>query len=316
MRSTKHKLLLFLRGVAMGAVDLVPGISAGTIAFVTGIYEELLHSIKSFNLDALKVLKNQGFAAAWRHINGEFLIILLSGILFSLFTLAGVMRYFLEVFPLQLWSFFMGLIIASVIYLLRQYPPKRLFELCLLGTGILAAYSLSTASAVSVEGNYVSLFFAGSIALCAMILPGISGSFILVLLGLYPVFINALDNVEIDFLLTFAAGGVVGLMLFSRLLSWLLDHFKHAVIALMCGFLIGSLSILWPWKQVTASVVGESGQLKVTGSINLLPQTYLDTVGQDPHTLACALLFLSGLLIVLTIELISVRLKNNVPKVS
>ena len=312
MKSIQHRLLLFLRGVAMGAVDLVPGISAGTIAFVTGIYEELIHSIKSFNLEALKTLKNQGLVAAWRHVNGEFLLILLSGILFSLFTLAGVMRYFLQVFPLQLWSFFIGLIIASVIYLLRQQPPKKLYEFGLLGAGTIVAYSLSISSAVSVEGNYLSLFLAGSIALCAMILPGISGSFILVLLGLYPVFINALVNVELDFLLTFAAGGVIGLMLFSRLLSWLLDHHKNAVIATMCGFLIGSLSILWPWKQVTSSIVSESGKLEITGSANLSPQAYLDTVGQDPHTLACVLLCLLGLFLVLTIEIIGVKLKNKV----
>jgi putative membrane protein len=312
MKSIQHRLLLFLRGVAMGAVDLVPGISAGTIAFVTGIYEELIHSIKSFNLEALKTLKNQGLVAAWRHVNGEFLLILLSGILFSLFTLAGLMRYFLEVFPLQLWSFFIGLIIASVIYLLRQQPPKKLYEFGLLGAGIIVAYSLSISSAVSVEGNYLSLFLAGSIALCAMILPGISGSFILVLLGLYPVFINALVNVELDFLLTFAAGGVIGLMLFSRLLSWLLDHYKQPVIATMCGFLIGSLSILWPWKQVTSSIVSESVKLEITGSANLSPQAYLDTVGQDPHTLACVLLCLSGLFLVLTIEIIGVKLKDKV----
>ena len=145
-----------------------------------------------------------------------------------------------------------------------------------------------------------------------MILPGISGSFILVLLGLYPVFINALVNVELDFLLTFAAGGVIGLMLFSRLLSWLLDHYKQAVIATMCGFLIGSLSILWPWKQVTSSIVSESGKLEITWSANLSPQAYLDTVGQDPHTLACVLLCLLGLFLVLTIEIIGVKLKNKV----
>jgi putative membrane protein len=299
MRSTQHRLLLFLRGIVMGAVDLVPGISAGTIAFVTGIYEELIDSIKSFNLDALKILKNHGFTAAWRHINGEFLLILISGILFSLFTLAGVMRYFLEVFPLQLWSFFIGLIVASVVYLLRQHPPKRFPELILLTVGIVLAYGLSVSTAGSMEGNYLSLFLAGSIALCAMILPGISGSFILVLLGLYPVFINALDNFEWDFLLTFAAGGVIGLMLFSRLLSWLLKDYKDAVIAAMCGFLIGSLSILWPWKQTIPS-----------GFKNISPQNYLDYVGQDPQTLTCMLMFLVGLFIVLIIEMISLRLKS------
>lgn len=309
MKSIQQKLLLFLRGVAMGAVDLVPGISAGTIAFVTGIYEQLIFSIKSFNLDALKILKDQGFSAAWRHINGEFLLILMSGILFSLFALAGVMSYFLEAFPLQVWSFFMGLIIASVIYLLRLHPLKKISEVCLLGFGILAAFGLSLTTTGSMEGNYFSIFIAGSIALCAMILPGISGSFILVLLGLYTVFIDALDNIKMDFLLVFSAGGIVGLMLFSRLLSWLLDHYKNAVIATMCGFLIGSLSILWPWKQVTSSLVNTSGELIVTGSVNLSPQAYQSVVGHDPQTVACVLFLIVGLCVVLTIEMISVKLK-------
>ena len=158
MKSTQYKLLLFLRGVAMGAVDLVPGISAGTIAFVTGIYQELINSIKAFNLTALKTLKNQGFGAAWRHINGEFLLILISGILFSLFTLAGVMGYLLEVFPLQLWSFFIGLIIASIMYLLRQYPATKAIDILLLVLGALGAYGLSQATAGTMEVNYPSIF--------------------------------------------------------------------------------------------------------------------------------------------------------------
>ncbi|MAW23711.1 MAG: DUF368 domain-containing protein [Cellvibrionales bacterium TMED47] len=304
MKSIQYKLLLFLRGVAMGAVDLVPGISAGTIAFVTGIYQELINSIKAFNLTALRTLKNQGFGAAWRHINGEFLLILISGILFSLFTLAGVMGYLLEVFPLQLWSFFIGLIIASIIYLLRQYPATKAIDILLLVLGTLGAYGLSLATAGTMEVNYPSIFFAGSIALCAMILPGISGSFILVLLGLYPLFIKALVNIEIDFLVTFAAGGVVGLMIFSRLLSWLLDHYKHAVIATMCGFLMGSLSVLWPWKQVALKSGG--------GFQNITPQNYLEITGQDPQIIACMLVFLFGLFMVLVIEIISLKLKNKV----
>ena len=299
MKDIRHKLLLFLRGVAMGAVDLVPGISAGTIAFVTGIYEELIHAIKSFNLDALKTLKKQGFVAAWRYINGEFLLILISGILFSLFALAGVMGFLLEKYPLQLWSFFIGLIIASVIYLLRQHPPVKPIQAGLLAAGVLMAYGLTQSPSSTAEGSYLSLFFAGSIALCAMILPAISGSFILVLLGLYSLFIDALIHFEWDFLLTFAAGGVIGLMLFSRVLSWLLTHYKDAVIANMCGFLVGSLSVLWPWKQ--------SGSI---GIVNLTPQSYLELVGQNPQTLSCILWFLVGLIAVLVVEMIGYSLKS------
>jgi len=310
MKLIKRKLLLFLRGMAMGAVDLVPGVSAGTIALVTGIYDELVHSIKSFNLQALRILKNEGLVPAWRYINGQFLVILVAGILFSLFSFAGIMRFLLDMFPLQLWSFFIGLIIASVIYLLRQQSPARFFDMALLVLGILCAYGISVSPAVVIEGSYISLFFAGSLALCAMILPGISGSFILVLLGLYPAFINALVNVQIDFLLVFATGGVVGLMLFSRLLSWLLDHYKSAVISTMCGFLAGSISILWPWKVVTPFITSASGKQIVTASQNLTPQGYLEVVGQNPQTLSCILMFLAGIIIVFGVEAISTRLKK------
>ena len=310
MKSIHSQLLLFLRGVAMGAVDLVPGVSAGTIALVTGIYGELINTIKSFNLTALKILKNDGIAAAWQHINGQFLLILLSGILFSLFTFAGLMRFLLEAFPLQLWCFFMGLIISSVIYLLRQNPPSKPYLLALLMVGILVAAAFSVIPSAVLSTGYLSIFFAGSIALCAMILPGISGSFILVLLGLYPMFINALASFQIDFLIVFAMGGIVGLMLLSRILSWLMNHYKAAVIATMSGFLLGSLSIIWPWKNISAKVINSETELAV-GAQNILPQNYLAAVGQEPYLLSSSLAFVAGLVMVLLIERLANRLELN-----
>jgi putative membrane protein len=306
MKSIHSQLLLFLRGVAMGAVDLVPGVSAGTIALVTGIYGELINTIKSFNLTALKILKNDGIAAAWQHINGQFLLILLSGILFSLFTFAGLMRFLLEAFPLQLWCFFMGLIISSVIYLLRQNPPSKPYLIGLLIMGILIASAFSVMPSAALGTSYVSIFIAGSIALCAMILPGISGSFILVLLGLYPMFIDALASFHVDFLMVFAMGGIVGLMLLSRILSWLMSHYKAAVIATMSGFLLGSLSIIWPWKNIAATVLSSENQLAV-GAQNILPQNYLATVGQEPYLLSSSLAFVVGLLVVFLIERLAYR---------
>lgn len=308
----RESLLLFLRGIVMGAVDLVPGVSAGTIAFITGIYVELVNSIKSFNIEALRILKTQGLMAAWNHINGSFLLILICGIVLSLFSLAGVMKFFLTQYPLPLWSFFIGLIIASVIFMLRQYPlnnPSNWGFFCL---GLLIAYCISSAPAVMVEGTLLTMFFAGSIALCAMILPGISGSFILVLLGLYPVFIDALVNVQLDILGVFALGGVIGLVLFSRLLSWLLANYHTWVIATMCGFLVASLEVIWPWKQVTESIVSTSGKSLTIATENLLPQNYSALLGQDPQTGTCAIAFLSGLCIVFVIEYISYRFREKI----
>lgn len=302
MGNPGHYLLLFFKGIAMGAADVVPGVSGGTIAFISGIYVELIDTIKSLNLRALNVLRREGVTAAWTHINGKFLVTLLAGILTSLFSLAKVMQYLLVSHPLPLWSFFTGLIVGSVIYLMRQHPPAGLAEKGLFLLGIIIAYGISIAPSVTLQGDHLTMFLAGTIALCAMILPGISGSFILVLLGLYPVFIGAIVNFQLDILAVFALGGLLGLMAFSRLLSWLLDHYQAAVIAIMCGFLVGSLNIIWPWKEVLDSVTSHSGKTLVLASQNLLPQQFAQIDGQDPQTALCVMTFLLGLILVLGLE--------------
>jgi len=307
MRSLKQNLLLFSKGIAMGAADVVPGVSGGTIAFVSGIYIELIDSIKSLNIQALKVLKSQGLAPAWRHINGNFLAVLLSGVLTSLFSLAVVVQFLLAEHPLPLWSFFVGLIAGSVIYLLRMHPFGHWRDGLLFVMGIVAAWGISVAPAVQLEGTHSTMFFAGSIALCAMILPGISGSFILVLLGLYPVFIGAIAGFQIDILLVFGLGGILGLMLFSRLLSWLLAHYEVTVIATMCGFLVGSLNIIWPWKQVIDSMLSHSGKTIVLSSQNLWPAEFLQLVGKDPQTVLSLSAMLFGLILVLGLEYVGSR---------
>jgi putative membrane protein len=257
------------------------------------------------------MLRDQGIRAAWHYINGRFLVLLLAGILTSIFSLAKGTQYLLNQYPLPLWSFFIGLIIGSVIYLLRQHPPRLVVDQMLLAAGVVIAYTLSIAPAIALEGSHITMFFAGTIALCAMILPGISGSFILVLLGLYPVFINAIANVELDILVVFACGGVIGLMLFSRLLSWLLQHYQSMIIAMMCGFLIGSLNVIWPWKLVTDSVLSQSGKTIVLASQNLLPDQYLQLVGQDPLTSVCVLAAIIGLLLVLGLEYVGAKYQRH-----
>jgi len=297
MNNWRHHIVLFFKGLAMGAADVVPGVSGGTIAFISGIYSELIDTIKSINLRTFSVLRHQGVLAAWEHINGTFITVLLGGILTSLFSLARVMHYLLEAYPLPLWAFFTGLIVGSVIYLLRLHPLSRGLEKVCFLIGCAIAFGISNAPPMVLEGNLTTMFFAGSIALCAMILPGISGSFILVLLGLYPVFIRAIANFQIDILIAFASGGIIGLMLFSRLLSWLLAYFQDRVIAVMCGFLVGSLNVIWPWKQVVDSTDGI-----VQSTSNLLPYQFAAIAGQDPQTLICLATFVLGLALVLVLE--------------
>ena len=194
MNNWRHHIVLFFKGLAMGAADVVPGVSGGTIAFVSGIYSELINTIKSINMQAFRILRHQGILAAWKYINGTFIVVLLGGILTSIFSLARVMHYLLDTYPLPLWAFFTGLIVGSVIYLLRLHPLSGGLEKTYFVLGCVIAYGISMAPPMVLEGNLITIFFAGSIALCAMILPGISGSFILVLLGLYPVFIGAIAN--------------------------------------------------------------------------------------------------------------------------
>ena len=311
MRSFSQHLLLFAKGLAMGAADVVPGVSGGTIAFVSGIYIELIETIKSLNLQALRVLKKQGFGAAWKYINGNFLVVLLSGIFTSLFSLAVVMQYLLAEHPLPLWSFFVGLIVGSVIYLLRQYRFSRWQELVLFVGGVVIAWGISIAPSVQLEGSLITMFFAGCIALCAMILPGISGSFILMLLGLYPIFIGAIAELKLDILLVFGLGGIIGLSMFSRLLSWMLSRYERLVIATMCGFLVGSLKIIWPWKQVLESVVSHSGKTIVLSAQNLWPSQYTQLVGADAQTLLSVSAMLFGLILVLGLECAGSKYQNN-----
>ena len=189
------------------------------------------------------------------------------------------MQYLLAQHPLPLWSFFVGLIAGSVIYLLRQYRLTRWQDMLLFVIGSAVAWAVSVAPAVQLEGGLVTMFFAGSIALCAMILPGISGSFILVLLGLYPVFIGAIAELQLDILSVFALGGIIGLALFSRFLSWMLARYEVSVIATMCGFLVGSLNIIWPWKLVLESALSHSGKTIVLAAQNLWPSQYTELVG-------------------------------------
>ncbi len=296
------KLVLFFKGLLMGAADVVPGVSGGTIAFITGIYTELVDTIRGFNLSALKVLRGDGLKAAWQYLNGDFIVVLLFGILTSVLSLAKLMQFLLVEHPLPLWSFFSGLIVGSVIFLLRQTPPNRLIDKSLFVLGVLIAYGISVAPSTAFEGSPMTMFFAGSIALCAMILPGISGSFILVLLGLYPVFIDAIAELNIILLGSFAVGGLLGLMLFSRLLSWLLAHYLTAVMALMCGFLVGSLNIIWPWKQAVSTVITDAGKVVVTQTENLLPSDYFHLTQQDPQIILCVSFLLLGYILAFGLE--------------
>lgn len=296
----KH-LWLYLKGIAMGSADVVPGVSGGTIAFITGIYTELLDSIKSVNLSALILLFKQGPKAAWKAINGTFLITLLAGILTAILTLAKVIHYLLDQHAVLLWAFFFGLILASSLHMgkqIKQWQPSTFIALLI---GALFAGYISIASPTSIEATYLNIFIAGSIAICAMILPGISGSFILLLMGLYAPVLDAVKGLQIDIMLIFALGAGLGLMLFSRLLSWLLHRYQDLMFSLLTGFMLGALLKVWPWKETISYRMNSKGHEVPFEQLNRLPEW----VGGDQFYSALVLVSV-GFICVLALEKLSV----------
>jgi putative membrane protein len=249
-RSLKEYVVISLKGMAMGAADVVPGVSGGTIAFISGIYEELLNSISSFNFSLINVFKNEGFKSVWIKVNGNFLVSLFVGILISVLSLAKLIESMLENHPIVIWSFFFGLVLASIIYMGKQITKwtKGSF-LCLILGAILAFYITTLNPMVSANSSPWFLFLVGMIAICAMILPGISGSFILVLLGAYKPVLNALNTKDFVSIIIFLVGAVIGLLSFSRILKWLFSTYKNYTLATLTGFIIGSLNKIWPWKE-------------------------------------------------------------------
>lgn len=253
-RSIKDYLIVGLKGMAMGAADVVPGVSGGTIAFIAGIYEELLGSISNVNLELLKTLKTEGIKAAWKHVNGSFLLSLLTGIFISILSLAKTISWLLENQPILLWSFFFGLVLASVFYIVKQITKWDFFTVLILLIGAFGAYFITTLNPlVNEDSSLMFMFLAGAIAIIAMILPGISGSFILVLLGAYKPILTAVTERDFKIVAAVGLGAVIGLLSFSRVLKWLFAHYKNYTLAVLTGFIIGSLNKIWPWK-VTQTV--------------------------------------------------------------
>lgn len=242
----------------MGIAELVPGVSGGTIAFVAGIYEEFITSINNVNLETFKTLRTKGLKAFWQQLNGNFLIALLLGMLISIASFSKLIKWLLEFHPIAIWSFFFGLVLASILFVakeIRKWTPLSLFLLLL---SAILAYYITTLPPSSNADSLPFLFMSGAIAICAMILPGISGAFILVLLGSYKTVIEAVDQRDFKILVTVALGCAVGLLSFARLLKWMFNHHKNSTLAVLTGFIAGSLNKIWPWKEiVSATQIGE-----------------------------------------------------------
>ncbi|MAD77395.1 MAG: DUF368 domain-containing protein [Rheinheimera sp.] len=243
----KNYVQWIIKGLAMGAADVVPGVSGGTLAFILGIYSRLLAAISAVNITAVKLLLSGRITQLWRHIDGTFLLCLVTGILLSIFSLANVIGYLLEYRPVPLWAFFNGLILASLPVLLRSvsWSAPRLM-LC--GAGVVFAVGIGMLAPVQLNPAPYMFFLAGAVAICAMILPGISGAFILLILGMYGPVMLAVTELQLGTIILFASGCLVGLLSFSKLLNWLLQHRHDATLALLIGVVIGALYRIWPWQ--------------------------------------------------------------------
>ena len=309
-RTTKDYFTLILKGMGMGAADVIPGVSGGTIAFITGIYEELIDSIKSINLTAIKLLLGFKLPEFWKAINGTFLISVFIGVGISVFSLAKGLEYLLHHYPILVWSFFFGLIVASAIYVARSI--KRWKADTIIGglAGIVIAYLITVITPAEANTSYWFIFLSGAIAICAMILPGISGSFILVLLGMYKFILSAVGDMNIAVILTFLVGAAVGIIAFSNVLSWLLKKYHNTTIAVLAGFMVGSLNKVWPWKEVTQTMIDRHGELKPIAERNILPSTYEQITGHEAWLLGAILLAVAGFALIFVVEGIGKKLKK------
>lgn len=297
--------VLVLKGMGMGAADVVPGVSGGTIAFITGIYEELVHSIKNINFRTISTLWKEGLPAFWKAVNGSFLLSVVGGILISVLTLARILEYLLVNHPILIWSFFFGLVVGSAIFVARSIEKWNTWTIISGVAGIAIAWIITSFTPAETSEAYWFIFLSGALAICAMILPGISGSFILLLLGKYQFILTALNEGKISILAVLLTGALTGIIAFSHLLSWLLEKFHHLTIAMLAGFMIGSLNKIWPWKITVETYIDSHGEIQPLLQDNVLPARFFTETGTDPQILWAVLLALAGFLLIFMFEGIS-----------
>lgn len=313
MKRLSDYLFVTVKGICMGAADVIPGVSGGTIAFMTGIYEELVGSINSINGEAVKLLFSGKFKAFWKHINGNFLLSLVAGILISILSLAKLMTYLLTNHPIQTWAFFFGLIVASSIFILKGISGWKFKDIVMLILGIIIGIVVCTLTPTQTPDGLWFIFICGAIAICAMILPGISGSFILLILGKYEYMLGTITKITsgdgrlLDFavILIFVVGALIGILAFSRFLHWLLARYHRATLLVLAGFIIGSLVKVWPWSDMATVAASQHPELAALPSF-----IWEDVAAQysgliDYHIGGAVCFALVGFVLVVGIELVS-----------
>lgn len=311
----KDGLLILLRGILMGAADVVPGVSGGTIAFITGIYYRLLSALANISWSLWPVFLKEGGLAVWKKVDGGFLMLLCSGILLSIASLAQLISWLLVNYAEPLWALFFGLILASAWLLVKDIRAGFVHDhhpailVCIGLVGAIFALILTLVIPIEVAPSRIMLFFAGAIAICAMILPGISGSFILLLMGLYGPVLNAIKQFDLGVLGIFCCGCLVGLLSMARLLNWLFKQYSAAISVFLVGIMLGSLNKIWPWKVAVTHRMNSHGEAVPLIQNNVMPFQYFDLTGHDPHLELVVILFISGLCAVLFLEKVTANEK-------
>ncbi|WP_025743012.1 DUF368 domain-containing protein [Aquimarina pacifica] len=316
-RSLKDYLFISVKGLAMGAADVVPGVSGGTIAFISGIYEELIETINTLDLNFFSVWKNEGFLASWKKYNLSFLAALFLGIAISILSLSKLIKWLLHNEALLLWSFFFGLVLASILFIGKQitsWKPKIILGVLV---AVVISYAITIAEPFASPDSNWYLLFCGFIAIIAMILPGVSGSFILLILGAYQSFINILNQLlegvlQMDFdilwkaiykIIIIAIGAIAGLKLFSKVLNWMFKNHKNMTLAVLTGFMIGSLNKLWPWKKILSWRTNSEGLKVPLIEKSILPTQY----SEDPKIIWVLFFMIIGFLVIFILERLSMK---------
>lgn len=309
MRNLQDYILLYIKGLCIGIADAVPGVSGGTIAFITGIYEELLHSLNEVDRDAFRLLIRFRLAGLWKKINGNFLLTVSAGVITSLLVLVSVIFNLIAHYPVLVGSFFFGVIFASVALVLKEIKAWGYKPIVAFAASAVIGYFITTLSPMETTDAYWFVFICGALATCPMIFPGISGAFILVLLGKYQFMINSLTELNLGVIFIFSAGGILGLLGFARLITWVLDHYHHVTVAVLAGFILGSLNKVWPWRQALEFATTRKGSQVAVFDKSILPWHFLSETGRDPQLFQAILMMALGVCIVIVTERIATRLK-------
>jgi len=302
---------VFLRGMAMGAADIVPGVSGGTIAFITGIYFRLLEAISAAPAAVFRHLAKGQVRRFWQAVDGPFLLTLLAGIITSIATLASLITWLLSEHTILIWSFFFGLILASVWHVsmqVRRFSPVLLLPLL---AGIVIAWFLTTLPASEVAPSGVAFLGAGALAICAMILPGVSGSFLLLIIGMYSPVLAAVKSFDVVSLGLFLAGCVLGLLSAAKVITLAFRHFHDMVLVLLTGFMIGALSKVWPWQETLSWRTNSAGDQVPLSQTPVMPAAWENLYHQEPLVVPAILMALLGLALVLILESMARKPVNN-----